>query len=208
MGWGQPLGELFAPECATVKDMAISGRSTKSFYEEGAWNPVKDALQSGDYVLIQFGHNDEKSEDPKRYTDPQTSYKAFLTMFVMDTRQKLATPILLTPINRNKWNGGTLADTHGAYPGAMRELAQAIGVELVDLTALSKAYFERLGEAETSKLFMNLNAGQSPNYPSGSSDDTHLQESGARLIARLAMADVSTRTLGLAKYFAGAPVAP
>lgn len=208
MGWGQPLGDLFAPQCATVVDKALSGRSSKSFYDEGAWTPVKSALKAGDYVLIQFAHNDEKDDDAARYTEPQTTFKQYLTIYIDDARAAGATPMLLTPINRNKWSGATLQDSHGAYPPAMRELAQSLSVELVDLTALSKEYFERIGQTETTKLFMELSAGQFPNYPDGNSDSTHLQETGARLIGRMAMADAYQQKLTLATYLAAVPTAP
>ncbi|WP_437577581.1 rhamnogalacturonan acetylesterase [Sorangium sp. So ce887] len=208
MGWGQPLGSLFDARCATVVDKALSGRSSKSFFDEGAWTPIKSALQSGDYVMIQFGHNDEKRDDPTRYTDPQTTYKQYLTTYVNDTRAKEATPILLTSINRNKWSGGELSDTHGAYPPAARELASSLDVDLIDLTALTETYFERIGQDETAKLFLIFTAGQSPNYPSGVTDNTHLQETGARAIGQLAMADAYQQELTLASHLKAIPVAP
>ncbi|MES1188544.1 MAG: rhamnogalacturonan acetylesterase [Myxococcales bacterium] len=208
MGWGQPLGDSFAPQCATVVDKALSGRSSKSFYDEGAWTPIKSALKAGDYVLIQFGHNDEKSDEPTLYTDPQTTYKQFLTTYVTDTRAKSATPLLLTSINRNKWSGTTLSDTHGAYPAAVRELAASLKVELIDLTALSKTYFERIGQTETNKLFLMLSAGQFPNYPDGVTDTTHFQEKGAIAIGQLAMANAYAQKLTIASYLKAVPVAP
>lgn len=208
MGWGQPLGDLFTPSCARVVDKALSGRSSKSFLDEGDWKPVKDALKPGDFVLIQFGHNDEKSDDPARYTEPQTTYKQYLTGYVNDTRAKQATPILLTSINRNEWTGTMLNDTHGAYPVAVRELAQALNVPLIDLEALTRVYFERIGKSDTAKLFLILQAGQYPNYPSGVTDNTHLQEKGARTIGQLAMADAYARRLPFANLLKGMPVAP
>jgi lysophospholipase L1-like esterase len=208
MGWGQPLGEAFAAPCAKVVDKALSGRSSKSFYDEGAWAPVKDALKSGDYVLIQFGHNDEKSDQPALFTEPQTTYKQYLTTYVSDARAKLATPLLLTSINRNSWSGATVSNSHGAYPQAVRELAASLQVELIDHTALTKAYFERIGQAETSKLFLILSAGEYPNYPNGVTDNTHLQEQGARIIGQLAMADAYAQKLTIASYLKAVPIAP
>ena len=208
MGWGQPLGGSFGSACAVVNDKALSGRSSKSFFDEGAWTPVKNALKAGDYVLIQFGHNDEKSDDPARYTEPQTTYKQYLTTYITDTRAKQATPLLLTPINRNGWSGATLKDSHGLYPAAVRELAASLKVELIDLTALTKAYFERIGQAETAKLFLILTAGQSPNYPDGVTDNTHLQEKGALAIGQLAMADAYKQKLPISAWLKAVPVAP
>jgi len=208
MGWGQPLGELFGKACAVVSDKALSGRSSKSFYDEGAWTPVRAALKSGDYVLIQFGHNDEKSDEPTLYTEPQTTYKQYLTKYVDEARAKQAIPVLLTSINRNSWSGATLKDTHGAYPPAMRELAAALKVDLIDMTALSKQYFERLGQTETTKLFLNLAAGQFPNYPNGNTDNTHFQESGARKIGQLAMSNAYGQGLTLASLLEAIPSTP
>lgn len=208
MGWGQPLGDLFDAKCASVVDKALSGRSSKSFFNEGAWTPIKNALKSGDYVLIQFGHNDEKSEEPTLFTDPQTTYKQYLTMYVNETRAKQATPILLTSINRNNWDGKMLRDTHGAYPPAVRELAQSLKVDLIDMTALTKTYFERIGPAETAKLFLILKSGQFPNYPNGVTDNTHFQEVGARTLGRLAMADAYAQKLTLATLLKAVPSAP
>ena len=208
MGWGQPLGNLFAAKCATVVDKALSGRSSKSFFDEGAWTPIKNALKAGDYVMIQFGHNDEKSEEPTLFTDPQTTYKQFLTTYINDTRAKSATPLLLTSVNRNKWSGATLSDTHGAYPPAVRELAASLKVELIDMAALSKSYFERIGQTETNQLFLILAAGASPNYPNGVTDNTHFQEKGALALGRLVMADAYAQKLKVASYLQAVPVAP
>lgn len=207
-GWGQVLGDYYAPACAVVNDKALSGRSSKSFYDEGAWMPVRGALVEGDFVLIQFGHNDEKSDDPTRYTDPQTTFKQYLTTYITDTRTRNATPVLLTPINRNNWNGATLKDTHGDYPTAIRELAGDLDVALIDLTALTKTYFESLGPATTSDLFMNLDPGEFPNYPDGNSDNTHLREAGARVVAELLNHDAYSQQLPLAALLASVPTGP
>jgi lysophospholipase L1-like esterase len=208
-GWAQPLQDYFAPACATIQDKALSGRSSKSFYDEGSWTPVRDALRAGDYVLIQFGHNDEKTDDPTRYTDPATTYPQYLSMYVDDTRARGATPILLTSINRNKWaSATTLSDTHGAYPPAVRQLAAARQVSLVDATALTKVYFERIGMAATTALFMDLAPGQFPNYPDGNTDDTHLQEKGARTIAQMVLADLARQALPLGTLVKAVQPAP
>ena len=208
MGWAQPLQDYFAPACATIQDRAISGRSSKSFFDEGAWTPVRDALRTGDYVLIQFGHNDEKSDDPTRFTEPFTTFSAQLSIYLDETRARGATPVLLTPINRNNWTGASVRDTHGDYPVAMRQLAAARDVALIDSTALTKTYFERLGQAATTELFMDLAVGEFANYPSGNVDNTHLQEGGARAIAELILADFARQALPIGRLVMTAPVAP
>jgi len=207
-GWAQVFGDWFAPACAVVKDKALSGRSSKSFFDEGAWTPVKDALLPGDFVLIQFGHNDEKSDDPARFTDPQTTYKQYLTTYVNDTRAKQASPVLLTSIHRNGWTGTMLKDSHGAYLPAVRELATALGVPLIDAAVLTETYFERIGQTATTALFMNLAAGESPNYPDGNSDNTHLKETGARAVAGLVAFDAYQQRLPLGRLLDSVPVAP
>jgi lysophospholipase L1-like esterase len=207
-GWGQVLGDSFSSQCAVVKDKALSGRSSKSFYDEGAWTPIKAALVAGDFVVIQFGHNDEKSDDATLYTDPETTYKQYLTTYVNDARSKLAIPVLATSINRNEWTGTKLDDTHGGYPPAMRELAVSLGVPLVDLTALTKQYFEQIGQAATTQLFMDLAVGEFPNYPAGNTDNTHLRESGARAIAKLFTTNAYAQHLAIATSLNAVPTAP
>jgi lysophospholipase L1-like esterase len=191
-----------------VQDKALSGRSSKSFYDEGDWTPIRDALRAGDTVIIQFGHNDEKSDDPTRYTDPFTTYEQYLTNYITDTLAKGATPILATSINRNSWSNGVLQDTHGNYPVAMRQLAAARSVALVDATALTKTYFTRLGQTATTALFMDLAPGQFPNYPSGNTDDTHLQDKGAHAIAQLLLADMYRQAFPIAYLLKTVPTAP
>ncbi|HZL17945.1 MAG TPA: rhamnogalacturonan acetylesterase, partial [Polyangia bacterium] len=208
MGWAQPLQDYFAPACVTVQDKALSGRSSKSFYDEGDWTPISNALRAGDYVLIQFGHNDEKSDDPTLYTDPFTTYEQYLSHYIDDSQAKGATPILITSINRNDWSNGVLQDTHGNYPVAMRQLAAARAISLVDTTALTKTYFQRIGQAATTLLFMDLAAGQFPNYPTGNTDNTHLQEIGARTIAQMILADLYRQDLAPGTLAKTVPQAP
>lgn len=208
MGWAQPLQDYFAPACAKALDMARSGRSSKSFYDEGLWTPVRDALRSGDYVLIQFGHNDEKTDDPLRFTEPSTTFKDYLSIFIDDTLAKQATPILLTPIHRNNWSGNEIRDTHGNYSVAIRELAAARQLALVDASALTERHFESIGPAATTLLFMDLAAGQFPNYPEGNSDNTHLQEGGARTVADLILADAASQGLAFGQLVKTVPVVP
>ena len=97
-GWAQGLQEFFDADRVIVENHAANGRSSRSFFDEGRWKPIVDKLKPGDYVFIQFGHNDEKAEDPKRYTDPKSSYRDFLTAYVNDTRAKGAYPVLMTPL--------------------------------------------------------------------------------------------------------------
>lgn len=198
MGWAQPLQEYFKPACATVQDKAINGRSSKSFFDEGAWTPVRAALRPGDFVLIQFGHNDEKREDASRFTEPFGSYQQQLSVYIDETLAARATPILLTSIERNKWNGAKLSSTHGDYPEAVRQLARKRQLTLVDMTELTHAYLERIGQGAASELYMHLAPGEYPAYPDGVTDDTHLQDKGAHVFAELALADLARQRSAVA----------
>jgi lysophospholipase L1-like esterase len=162
-------------------------------------------LRAGDFVLIQFGHNDEKSDDAARYTEPSTTYKQFLTRYIEDTEAKGATPVLMTSIERNKWSNGRLSSTHGAYPDAVRELAEARKLTLVDMTKLTHDYFDNLGQTATTALFLNLSPGQFSNYPNGNSDDTHLQERGAHVVAEIALADLARQRAPIAALLESVP---
>lgn len=188
MGWAQTLQDFFRPGCAVVENRALSGRSSKSFRDEGAWAPIEAALKPGDFVLIQFGHNDEKSNDPTRYTEPFSTYQAQLSQYVAETFAKGAQPILLTSIVRNRWSGTDMPATHGDYPRAVRLLGSFLEVPVIDMTTISRDYFELVGETTVSnEMFLNLQPGVFPNYPQGRSDNTHFQELGARRLAQLVL---------------------
>ncbi len=198
MGWAQVLRDYVDASRLCVLDKAKGGRSAKSFYEEGSWKPLYDALKAGDYVFIQFGHNDSKKSDPNRFTDPATSYRQYLKRYIEETRSKGACPILLTSIQRNAWEPDkSLKDTHGGYPPAMRALSKELNVPLIDLHARTDRLFQRLGSEKTASLFMNLGKGISPNFPDGSVDNTHLQETGARAICRLVVDAIEDQELPL-----------
>lgn len=185
-GWAQALPVYLDSERIQVENRAISGRSAKSFLDEGAWAPIRAALQPGDVVFIQFGHNDQKRDDPKRHTDPDTTYREYLRHYIDETRAAGANPVLLTSIHRNAWEGGRLRDSHGAYPEAVRALARDADVPLIDLHARTGRLFSALGPERTTRLFINLPPGLYPNYPEGKPDNTHLTPQGAHAISQLA----------------------
>jgi DNA sulfur modification protein DndE len=199
-GWGMALG-AFLVDPAMVHNHAMNGRSTKSFIAEGRWSKVLAELQSGDFVLIQFGHNDEKKEDPKRYTDPATSFRDNLRRFITETRSKGASPILATPVARRKFDRqGKLVDTHGAYPAAVRAVAEAEKVPLLDLTVATTRWLEAQGDQPTKKFFMWIEPGVYPKLPEGRQDDTHFVGAGATAVAKLAVDDIRAQHLPLAKW--------
>ena len=166
-GMSQGL-ELYVREAVRVESHAKNGRSTKSFLDEGRFEPVKAAMQPGDLLLIQFGHNDEK-DDPARHTDPQTTFQANLSLFVDEACSRGAYPVLITPIARRLFDatGKFRPGSHGAYPDAIRELAARLDVPLIDLTAVTEDDLALLGDEASKPLFM---------WPK---DNTHLKPEGA-----------------------------
>ena len=201
-GWAQVLQQFFDVDRVVVENHAVNGRSSKSFFDEGRWKPIVDKLTPGDYVFIQFGHNDEKSEDPKRYTDPNGSYRNFLTMYVNDVRAKGACPVLMTPIARRKFSSGSPLplDTHGEYTAAVRELALQLDVPMIDMAERTGRHLLSIGPDESKRLYMWLQPGQSSKYPDGLQDDTHLNELGAFRYAQMAVGGIRELNLPLAGY--------
>ena len=182
-GWGWALPE-FVREGIAVKNHALSGRSSRSFWEEGLFTPVAEHITVGDMLLIQFGHNDEK--DDERHTDPATTFPEHLMRYVNAAREKLALPVLLTPVSRRFFSEPTsLMYTHGEYPRAIRDLAEKEGLPLCDLEADSRRLYLSLGPDKTAELFVRLAPGENPDFPDGHDDKTHFNAYGAKKIAEL-----------------------
>ena len=197
-GWGEKLSNYFK-KGVTISNHARNGRSTKSFIAEGRWQTVLDSLQKGDYVFIQFGHNDSK-EDTARFSSP-VDYGKNLERFVRETQQKEAFPILLTPIVRRRFDEkGAFYDTHGEYPDAVRILAKSQNIPLIDLHQKSEALLVESGEEASESLFLWLEKGENPNYPDGVSDNTHLSPKGAEKIAGLAVSGIEELDVPLKKH--------
>lgn len=172
-GMSQGLS-LFLSEQVFIRSYAKNGRSTKSFLDEGRFEPVKQAMKPGDFLFIQFGHNDEKA-DEARHTDPETTYQENLRLFINAAREAGAYPLLITPIARRLFDtdGQFRPGSHGAYPDAMKALAQATETPVVDLTSASEDYLTQLGDEPSKPLFM---------WPK---DNTHLKPEGAMRMAAL-----------------------
>ncbi|GLY00389.1 MULTISPECIES: rhamnogalacturonan acetylesterase [Actinoplanes] len=184
-GWGQAL-PVFLRRGIGVTNEALSGASSKSFVDLGRLDRILTALRPHDVLLISFGHNDEKIEDPARYTSPWGTFPEYLSLFIDGARARRATPILVTPVERRRFTAdGTPYPSHGEYPDSMRALAAETGTPLIDLTALSFALWTKLGPEATKEYFLWLAAGVSPNYPDGVSDNTHFHAHGAIEVARL-----------------------
>jgi len=201
-GWGMELGQYFDGG-VVIRNTAVNGRSTKSFYREGRWAKVLDQLRAGDWVLIQFGHNDSKVTDSLRSAPAQTLYRQLLTKFVREARAKGANPVLLTPVGRRYFDAaGQRRDDHGEYPGVVREVAQGEHVPLIDLHEKSWALYAQLGEAGTRPLFWSYLNGyyQAAPTPPAKNDDTHFSEYGATRVAQLVARDVQAQHLALASH--------
>lgn len=199
-GWGQMISDMFEKNIV-VKNQAVPGRSTKSYIDEGRLDKILKQIKKGDYLFIQFGHNDEKSQDPSRYTDPTTTYKSYLKQYIDGARKKGAIPILVTPVERRSFTvSGQALDTHGNYPAAMKELGKEVHVPVIDLTAKSKDFFQQLGPDQTKDIFLCLNAGEYSNYPSGITDNVHFQEKGANEMAKLVVKGIEELKIPLSEH--------
>ncbi len=184
VGWASVFQQFFMPS-VTIDDAALSGRSSKSFADEGDWAAVKPRIRPGDYVFIEFGHNDEKVAEPLLFTDPSPActgsacFRTYLTMYVTDTRAAGGVPVLLTPISRRSFSGNTIAPTHvtaqGDYPAAVIAVATATGTPLIDMTARTTVWLEGLGPTASVPMF-------------AVSDDTHLSALGAPQVDQLVIA--------------------
>jgi lysophospholipase L1-like esterase len=189
-GWGMPFAEYF-DSSVTIKNEARGGRSTRTFIAENRWQKVADNLSAGDYVFIQFGHNDEAKNYPDRYTAPE-DYRKNLIKFITESRDKKALPVLITPVSRRKFDSsGNAIETHAAYSKIVREVADQTNVPLIDLDAMSLKLLQTFGEKNSRLLFMQLAPGENPDYPLGIHDNTHFNAYGARHIAELVLQGIN-----------------
>lgn len=220
-GWGHVLGGFFT-EDIIVDNHAVNGRSSKSFIDEGRWDKVLSRIKPGDYVVIQFGHNDEKP-NPDRHTDPGTTFDANLSRFVNEARERGANPILMNAIvrrnfialkdptvsedarpdaskSKEKVEGDTLYDTHGTYLDSPRNVAKKLNVPFVDANKITHELVQGLGREESKKLFMWVEPNTVPAVPKGSVDNTHLNVYGARVVAGLLVDAMAEAVPALAPY--------
>jgi lysophospholipase L1-like esterase len=194
-GWGMPFATFF-DSTVILENHAKNGRSTRTFISENRWQPIVDKLKEDDYVFIQFGHNDESKEKTDRYTTPD-EYKTNLKRFIDESKQRKAIPILFTPVSRRKFKEGVAQETHLEYSELVRQVAKETNVPFIDLDKKSQALYQKFGEEKSKLLFLQLVAGEHPNYPEGKTDNTHFNELGAREIAQLVLAELKSLNIGL-----------
>ena len=220
-GWGMMLPGFFTEEIK-IDNHAVNGRSSKSFIDEGRWDKVLTKIKKGDYVFIQFGHNDEKA-DSSRHTTPGTTFDANLRRFVNETRERGGIPVLFNSIVRRNFvkphdasistdkrhdagtveqpeEGNTLFDTHGAYLDSPRNVATELNVPFVDMNTLTHNLVEGMGPVDSKQLFMWVAPDEVPAFPKGREDNTHLNVKGGRVVAGLAVDAIAEAVPALAPY--------
>ena len=199
-GWGMSF-KYFFNSTVLVNNRAKAGRSTRTFISENRWQPIADSLHEGDYVLMQFGHNDEAKEEKykDRYT-PVADYKINLIKFIEESRARKANPVLITPVTRMRFDKeGKVEETHKEYSAAVWQVGKQYNVPVIDLDTKSRELVQQLGPVHSKVLFMQLHFLQHPNYPNGQKDNTHFNEFGARRMAELVLAEIRNLKLELAE---------
>lgn len=199
-GWGQVF-PLYFKEGVKIENHAMNGRSTKSFIDEGRWENVLKEIEPGDYVIIEFGHNDAKKDDPTRYTEANTDYRTNLERFVDETLNKGGIPVLATPIIRRRFDDkGNFYDVHGNYPKVVREVALKKSVILLDLHKKSEELVKSLGEEKSKLLYLHIQPGEYKSLPDGLEDNTHLSPYGAFRICDLTIAEIRDKIKSLSVF--------
>ena len=190
-GWGMMFQNFLNPDEVKVINYAQNGRSTKSFMDLGLWDQVYNAVKPGDYVFIQFGHNDAKADDPARYAAAWGAYQDNLRTYIDGVREKGGIPVLLTPVARRWFKNGQLdRNCHTDYPAAMKAVAEEKGVTLLDITTPTLDWIEGLGD-EASKAYFMISTGKD--------DNTHLVPCGARKVTEIVCDRIREQLPELAK---------
>ena len=223
-GWGMMLQNCFDADYIVVDNHAVNGRSSKSFLGEGRWDKLLSKIRPGDYVIIQFGHNDEKAQ-PERHTDPGSTFDENLARYVRETREHGGIPVLMNPVVRRNFlvkapviaddeqlrtstfsdgvkmvEGDTLIDTHGLYRVAPRNVARLMNCHFIDANQITHDLEQGLGREASKKLHMWFRPGEEPSVPQGKQDNTHYNIYGAQVVADL-LADALCEEIPLLKAY-------
>jgi hypothetical protein len=216
MGWGTFL-KCEVDSGVTVHNDAIPGSSgavsfgvsAKSYATSGAFDAVLGQLKSGDTLLIQFGHEDERTYDFKMFSDPDTGFRDYLMRLVDGARSKGAVPVLITPVTRRSYDAGQLVDTHVLYARAVREVAAKSKTKLIDLTADSMAWLSGVGDAPSQKYYIAVAPHSIDSaHLKGVRDDSDLTELGARVMAQLVAVRLADLGLPVSAHVKPQPVSP
>jgi len=187
--WGQMLPRFFKPE-VSVANHAESGETLKSFLTEHRLDKLLSGIKPGDWLLIQFGHNDQKTQWPQTYVEAATTYRDYLRAYAGEARRRGASPVLVTSMHRRKFDAaGKIVNTHGDYPQAVRDTAKDLGVPLIDLHAMSAVLYEALGPDQAPKAFND-----------GGKDATHHNNYGAYQLARCVVEGIRAAVPDLAAH--------
>jgi Pectin methylesterase len=198
-GWGHILPQFFTDE-VHIDNHAVNGRSSKSFIDEGRWEAVINKVKPGDYLFIQFGHNDQKKEEA-RYTAPGTTFDANLEKFITETLNKGGKPVLFTSIVRRHFDENEkLIDSHGDYLTATRNVADKLGIPFIDLNKLTHKWVEELGDEASKRYFMWVEPNTIPAISAGRQDNTHLNIQGAKVVASMAVKAMKEQLPALQSY--------
>lgn len=186
VGWGQML-TLFFNNKVKIYNFAKNGCSTKSFVDLGIFNRAIEKINKGSYCFIQFGHNDEKFDNPLRYTNKDTTYQDNLRMYINEVKKRGGTPILLTSIYRRFFDDNHVIqdDVHIGYPEAMIKVGLEENVLCLDICSKTKKLLSDLGDEKSKELFMIFEKNKYQNYPEGMFDNTHLRSDGAYAVAKV-----------------------
>jgi lysophospholipase L1-like esterase len=189
--WGQMLPRFFKPDIA-VANHAESGETLKAFLVERRLDKILSRLKPGDWLLIQFGHNDQKIQWPQTYAEAATTYRDYLKVYIGEARRRGAKPVLVTSMHRRKFDAaGKVVNTLGDYPEAVRAVGRETGVPVIDLNASSAAFYEALGPDQAWKAFND-----------GGKDATHHNNYGAYVLAQCVVAGIRTQAPELAAHLA------
>lgn len=187
--WGQMLPRFFSNDIA-IANHAESGETLKSFLTELRLDKILSTLRAGDWLLIQFGHNDEKAQWPQTYAEAATTFRAYLRAYIAEARRRGATPILITSVERRNFDAsGHIIASHGDYPDAVRAVAREDGIALIDLEQMSKVFYEALGEKRAPLAFND-----------DGRDKTHHNNYGAYELARMVVAGIRSADPKLAAH--------
>lgn len=202
-GWGQ-LFPTYLTGNIVIENHAKNGRSTKSFLEEHRWEEVLKRIKRGDIVLIEFGHNDTKISDPRRYASIEL-YEENLMKMVTEAKKKGAKVVLATPISRRYFKEGVFYPRHGGYPEALRRVAKRMDVPCLDLETTTAEWLRSLGDEASKSYYMNVAPGECTKFPEGKIDDTHLKESGALVVGRMAVEQIQALNVKCLKNYVRIP---